>query len=393
MNRFLVVTTLLLVITNNILADNTIDDVLKQIAQNNLTLKALVHQGEAEVLDIQAENALAGPAIEYSPFFRNGYNGIAESELIVSEEIQFPTKYSSRRKKASLHHEMTEQQKNREKSEILLSAKLLCLDIIRVNQTIQMLQERLDGNNNLRLLYAKRMEAGDANILEVNKVELDFMEVKMQLSEVQNDRIVLLQQLQQQNGGSPIDVNMTEFPEDRPIDDYETFVNLALLSDADLHLAESTLRSLKHDVNISQNEWLPNITMGYRRNTEMNEHSNGVLVGLSFPMLWNGSRVKAAKNRQKSAEIQMEQMRLEKETMLRSCYQQMQRLQQVLDHSDVTMLRETLVLMSKALQHGEISALQYYTEINSIYEKLQRHIDVHCQSAKLKAQLHKHELA
>ena len=57
-----------------------------------------------------------------------------------------------------------------------------------------------------------------------------------------------------------------------------------------------------------------------------------------------------------------------------------------------TLGKESLTLFAKALQQGEITALVYYVEINSIYEKLQRHIDLHCQSVKLLAELHKAEL-
>lgn len=391
MKRFLATVALLLAL-NSAFADNDIATVLRQVAQNNLTLKALSHEGEAEVNDLKADNVLAGPSVEYSPFFKSGYNGIAESELVVSEEIEFPTKYSDRRKQASLHQETTEHILNKERRDILLQAKLLCLDIIRLNQSIQMLKQRLEGSTILKQMYEKRMQAGDTNILEMNKVDLDRMEVGMLLSEMENERIVMLQQLQQLNGGKPIDIQATDFPEDNPITDYDEFVKLALLSDADLMVAEASLRSATHDVKMSRKEWLPNITMGYRRNTEMKEQVNGILLGVSFPLMNNSNKIKAAQNRQKSAEIRVEEVRMEKEMMLRSYYQQLISLQQVLDHSDVKMMQETLTLLSKALQHGEISALQYYTEINSIYEKLQRHIDVHCQSAKMNAQLRKHEL-
>lgn len=391
MKRFLIAAILSLTL-NSVSADTEIDRVLTLVAQNNLTLKAQKHEGEALVQDVKASNVLAGPSVEYSPFFKGGYGGVAESELVVSEVMEFPTKYAMRRKQATLLQETTEHAYDRERRNILLQAKILCIDIIRTNQTIGMLQQRMEGSNTLKMMYAKRLEAGDANILEMNRVELDCMEVGVLLTEMQNERIQLLQQLQQLNGGQAIDLKTMDFPEEDPIADYETFVKLALLSDADIQVAEASLRSAMHEVSASRKEWLPDITMGYRRNTEMKEQVNGVLVGLSFPLMGNGNRVKAAKNRQRSAEIQVEQTRLERETQLRACYQQMVSMQQVLDHSDVKMMQQTLSLLSKALQHGEISALQYYTEINSIYEKLQRHINVHCQSVKLKAELYKNTL-
>ena len=391
MKRFLIaVSFVLMAFTAS--ADNSVDDVLKQIAQNNLTLKALQHDNEADVLDIKAENSLDGLSVEYSPFFRSGYSGVAESELVVSQEIQFPTKYADRKKQAKIQKTVGGKMYEKNRRDILLEAEQLCIDVIRLNKTLAMLDQRLKNSETLHQMYDKRMAAGDANILEVNKVKLDCMEVQTMVSEAQNERMLLLQQLQQLNGGKPVTIDSEKFPEFQPIKDFESYKALYLASDADIQMAETMLKSADMNVKMQKREWLPNISFGYRRNTEQKEGVNGIMVGVSFPLYSNSKRIKAARERRQSAELQVEQARKDAESQLQSGYQQLVGLQQVLDHSDVKMMQESIVLFSKALQHGEINALDYYTEVNSIYEKLQRHIDIHCQSAKLHAVLHKNEL-
>lgn len=391
MKRFLIaVSFVLMAFTAS--ADNSVDDVLKQIAQNNLTLKALQHDNEADVLDIKAENSLDGLSVEYSPFFRSGYSGVAESELVVSQEIQFPTKYADRNKQAKILKTVGGKMYEKNRRDILLEAEQLCIDVIRLNKTLAMLDQRLKNSETLHQMYDKRMAAGDANILEVNKVKLDCMEVQTMVSEAQNERMLLLQQLQQLNGGKPVTIDSEKFPEFQPIKDFEYYKALYLASDADIQMAETMLKSADMNVKMQKREWLPNISFGYRRNTEQKEGVNGIMVGVSFPLYSNSKRIKAARERRQSAELQVEQARKDAESQLQSGYQQLVGLQQVLDHSDVKMMQESIVLFSKALQHGEINALDYYTEVNSIYEKLQRHIDIHCQSAKLHAVLHKNEL-
>ena len=391
MKRFLIaVSFVLMAFTAS--ADNSVDDVLKQIAQNNLTLRALQHDNEADVLDIKAENSLDGLSVEYSPFFRSGYSGVAESELVVSQEIQFPTKYADRNKQAKMLKSVGGKMYEKNRRDILLEAEQLCIDVIRLNKTLAMLDQRLKNSETLHQMYDKRMAAGDANILEVNKVKLDCMEVQTMVSEAQNERMLLLQQLQQLNGGKPVTIDSEKFPEFQPIKDFESYKALYLASDADIQMAETMLKSADMNVKMQKRGWLPNISFGYRRNTEQKEGVNGLMVGVSFPLYSNSKRIKAARERRQSAELQVEQARKDAESQLQSGYQQLVGLQQVLDHSDVKMMQESIVLFSKALQHGEINALDYYTEVNSIYEKLQRHIDIHCQSAKLHAVLHKNEL-
>lgn len=391
MKRYLIATIVAFSTYSIALADN-IGDVLKQVASNNLTLQALAHDNQADVLDIKASNSIGGPSVEYSPFFTKGYSGVAESELVVSQEIDFPTKYAARNKQAKMQNIVGEQLLIKQRRDILLQAQLLCIDLIRLNQTLSMLHERLANSETLLQMYQKRMDAGDANALELNKVKLDCMEVRTLVNEAQGERTSLLQQLRQLNGGKPIDVIDTVLPEYPQITNFESYRALALASDADVAVAQTALRSADMNLKLQKNEWLPNISFGYRRNTEHGEGINGFLVGVSFPLYSNSNNVKAARQRRESAELQVMQAQNEAEATLRTNYEQLQGLQQVIDHSDVKLLQESLTLFAKALQHGEITALVYYVEINSIYEKLQRHIDLHCQSVKLLAELHKAEL-
>ena len=391
MKRYLIATIVALSTYSIALAD-TVDDVLKQVAANNLTLQALVHDNQADVLDIKASNSIGGPSVEYSPFFTKGYSGVAESELVVSQEIDFPTKYAARNKQAKMQQTVGDKLLAKQRRDILLQAQLLCIDLIRLNQTLSMLRERLANSETLLQMYQKRMEAGDANALELNKVKLDCMEVRTLVNEAQGERTSLLQQLRQLNGGKPIDVTDTVLPDYPQITNFESYRALALASDADVAVAQTALRAADMNLKLQKNEWLPNISFGYRRNTEQGEGINGFLVGVSFPLYSNSSNVKAARQRRESAELQVVQAQNEAEASLRTNYEQLQGLQQVIDHSDVKLLQESLDLFAKALQQGEITALVYYVEINSIYEKLQRHIDLHCQSVKLLAELHKAEL-
>ena len=391
MKRYLIATIVAFSTYSIALADN-IGDVLKQVAVNNLTLQALAHDNQADVLDIKASNSIGGPSVEYSPFFTKGYSGVVESELVVSQEIDFPTKYAARNKQAKMQHTVGEQLLAKQRRDILLQAQLLCIDLIRLNQTLSMLHERLANSETLLQMYQKRMDAGDANALELNKVKLDCMEVRTLVNEAQGERTSLLQQLKQLNGGKPIDVTDTVLPEYPQITNFESYRALAIASDADVAVAQTALRAADMNLKLQKNEWLPNISFGYRRNTEHGEGINGFLVGVSFPLYSNSNNVKAARQRRESAELQVLQAQNEAEASMRTNYEQLQGLQQVIDHSDVKLLQESLDLFAKALQQGEITAIVYYVEINSIYEKLQRHIDLHCQSVKLLAELHKAEL-
>lgn len=366
--------------------------VLSQVESNNLSLKALKHDIEADVLDIRSENSLTGPSLEYSPFFNKGYSGVASSEMVISEEFDFPTKYASRKRQAQLQTTLGKSQYALQRREVLLNAQFLYFDIVRINQVINMLTRRLEGDSIVQHMYETRMKAGDANILELNKVKLDRIEVQGLVAQSFNQRDDLRRQLQDLNGGIPLNVSDTLFPH---IDDNSITTLMAdTISHEDPLIAQSeaATRAAQGQVRITRQEWLPDISIGYRRNTEMDEISNGFVIGLNFPILSTKSKTRAALLRQQSATYQAQMARQAVAAERQVLTRQLHQLRSVLDHTDIRMMNETLALLSKALKHGEISALEYYTEINSIYDKLQAHIDLHTQYVKIWAQLNKNKL-
>lgn len=367
-------------------SQSTVRDVVETISRNNLSLQSLAAGQEAEYYELKGENALSGPSVEYSPFYQDGISGVAESELIVSEEFEFPTKYAARRHQLRQHTRVHQWQYRSALRKVQLETEQLCYEIIHKNQSLQMLQRRLSDSESLLQMFEKRMEAGDATILELNKVKLDRMDVLTTLSETQNERNRLLGQLQELNGGLPIELGDTLYPAQQEMDLNAKLEEFSL-GDCDISVAEEELSLLRQDLSITRQEWLPNLTVGYRRNTEGRESLNGFMVGVSFPVLWSGNNIKAARKRQLSAELQVEDVRQSVANAVRSTYMELEGLRSVMASYDVPMMHQTLDLLAKALQHGQITALQYYTEIDAIYEKLEAHLSLCCEAAKLQARL------
>lgn len=363
-------------------AQTCVDSILYSVAQNNIELQALAAQNKATVYDLKSENALSGPTVEYSPFYTRGYRGVASSELVVSEEFDFPTQYLQRNRQARLEGRALDGVYQVRRREILLQALHLCYDIIGQNQRIALLRERLAQSTRIAELFQKRMDAGDANALELNKALLERVQVAQTLVQDENQLSLCYQQLQALNGNQPVVINDQLFPE------YEELDAQYSLSLPEVESAESALRASQHELSMARQSWLPSITVGYRRNTEEGTNLNGFLVGMSLPLLSTSGKVKAAKQRQLSAELQLEQTRQQVANAQRVRYEQLQLLRKVMDHSDVNLIRETLPLLEKALQHGQINALQYYAEYNDMYEKLLAHISVHCQYLKLYSELY-----
>lgn len=361
----------------------TVPQVLSEITSNNLTLKALREEHQAQILDLKAENTLTGPSIEYSPFYQNAKPGIASSELIVSQQVDFPTVYRQRRREAALNADVLAARLASEQRDIVTQAHILCIDIIRTNQIIDFLNHRLADTDTVLNLITRRMQAGDATSLELNKARLTKMDVEKLLAETEGERYELLRQLVSLNGGQPITLPERTFPEYELKADFEQFLQIALDANPDITAAAAQQHIADYQLTTSRQAWLPQLSVGYRRNTDGNDRLHGFMIGAAFPLFSTSSKVKAARARQQSANYQLQETTAQCTATLRSQFDEIHRLHAILNHTDTQLLQETIVLLNRALQYGEISALEYYTETSDIYDKLLTHINLHSRYTRL----------
>ena len=211
-----------------------IDEILRSVERNNKELKALGEQGRADALDIEAQNNLEDPSVEYSPFFAKGVSGIATSELVVKQGFDFPTLYAARSKSGKLQKEVVNLGYQTSRCNILLSAKQLCLDLILLNQERDLLEKRRKNADELLAMYEARMKNGDATVLEVNKVKMDRMNVQTEVTQNEVAHQTALQSLLALNGNMPLEFDMRQYPSSEAVVDYEALYDKAVASELTL---------------------------------------------------------------------------------------------------------------------------------------------------------------
>jgi hypothetical protein len=63
-------------------------------------------------------------------------------------------------------------------------------------------------------------------------------------------------------------------------------------------------------------------------------------------------------------------VQIETEARIRTKYDEMMRLHKALGIYDVSLMEETLEMLRKAVEAGQLSVIEYYTEADSVYSKL-----------------------
>ena len=375
-------------------AQNSIDQVLKSIETNNKSLQANTKMTDAQKLEAQTGKFLANPSVEWEQMWGNRNNPGSEYTLTVKQSLDFPTTYSNKNKLANLKANTIGFQSAAYRQQLLLNAKQTCIEIIYLRKQKSLLDERLANAETMFALYKKRFESGDANQLELNKIQLELLNAQNQSRLNKAALTAAEEQLRNLNGGNPITFDATDYPTG------EELINFDQLQAAFME-ADPNLKSLTGDqviaireVILSRSLTLPKFDVGYKRNAAKDHvASNGFMVGVSIPLFENKNTVKKAKAQAEFATASLEDNRLNLKTNLQQLYQQAEALQiSRADYAKVLEQQRNIELLNKALNAGQLSVIDYFTELTTIYDSHQSYLDVEKEYHSILAQLYQYKL-
>ena len=370
----------------------TVDEVLSQIERNNKELQAQEQTIRASKLEVQAENNLEDPSVEYSPFYTRGISGMSSSELVVTQGFDFPTLYAARRQSGKWKQEVLDRQLRIFRRDILLNAKNLCLDLILYNQKQILLVQRKKNADELLVLFEKRLKEGDVGVLDVNKIKMELMNVQTEVVQNEAAHRSALQQLLAMNGNLPLEFTGNTYPSLPELDSYNELYDEIMSTDATLLVADANVRAAEKELKVNRQSWLPKFEVGYRRNTSLDEKSNGFLVGGSLPLFSNRKKGKIVQAQVTSAKLQVENARLQAEAQVQSRYNEICKLREAMQAYDVGLMYKTLDLLNEAVKTGQLSIIEFYTEADNVYQNLQAYMELENQYQKLMADIYKNRL-
>ena len=369
-----------------------IDHVLQSIEQNNKELQSAMQLTKAQKMENHTTNNLSDPTVSYSSFYKNGAGPGHGTEFVASQGFDFPTQYITRNRQADLANEALDKQQQTVRRDILLKAKILCLDLILLNQEKALMNIRKQNADELEALYGKRLEAGDANILEVNKIKMERMNVQTEVAQNHASHRNALQSLLAMNGNLPLEFAETNYPQVKEIMDFNTMRDEVIASDLDLQALSFTTKAAEKQVSVDKQNWLPKLEAGFRRNTDSEMSMNGFVVGGSIPLFSNRKKVQIAKAQALSAQLMQEDAKLQVENNLMGLYNEMQQLKEAMNAYDMPLLYKSLDLLKQALKEGQISLIEYFVEAESVYKNLQARMQLENQYQKVMASIYKNEL-
>lgn len=383
----------LAVTTGGVQAQSSIEQVLKNIEKNNKELQANAQLTASQKLETRTDNNLPDPTLSYAHLWGAKDKNETIGELVVAQSFDFPSLYATRNKLNRLKAETYDSQADVFRQEKLLQAKELCLDIILLRRQKSLLDERLRNAEELSKMYAKRLQTGDANVLETNKIDLELLNVRTETALNETALRNKLQELNALNGNVPVVFEESQYASVPFPADFQVLKSEVMAADRTLAAWGNESLAARKQIAVSRSQWLPKLELGYRRNTETGTPFNGVVVGFSFPIFENRNKVRIAKAQALNVDLQKDNAQLQRESELAQLYQEAKTLHTSMEaYSKTLQSQQNLALLKQALTGGQISMIEYFVEVSVVYQSHQNYLQLENQYQKAMARIYKNKL-
>lgn len=371
----------------------SINELLRSVETHNTELKAFSQHMQAQKTENKLNNNLPDPTVSYSHLWGADNSSETIGELIVSQSMDFPTLYHTRRQLNRQKNAMADHEYQLKRRAILLKAQEIGFDIILLRKEQLLLKERHQNASELAILYQQRIESGDANVIELNKVKLELLNAKTEASINETNLKKKEEELIILNGNTPFQTEQLTYPAIVLPTDYAEIKDDVLNGELALAALEQESRVGHNLLKVAQESWLPKLEIGYRRNTESGAPFNGFVVGFSVPIFENKGKVKMARQQLLSTELSKEQVKSETAYNALQNFREAQKTKLLMDeYASLFKEHSDLLILKEALKSGQISLIEYFSEAAIIYQSQLNYLQLENKYHKTVASLFKNKL-
>lgn len=361
----------ILAISTNLWAQNTIDKILNQVEKNNTTLSALRKSVDAEKIGNKTGIYLSNPEVEFAYLWGSPTLIGNQTNISIKQSFDFPTAYKFKNKISDIKNEQAELEYIKQQKDLFLQTKNICFDLIYSNALNAEFLKRLNHAESIANAYQKKLDIGEANILEYNKAQLNLLNLQKEMESLEIERTVFLSQLKGLNGGLSIDFTTSVFEQLELNPDFEQWYSTAEKSNPILNWLKQELSLNQTQEQLNKAQALPKIQAGYMSEGLSTEQFRGVVVGLTLPLWENKNKVKYAQAQTLALESIEVDRRLQFYIHLNTLHTKVYSLQKNLEEYRSLLLDfDSSELLMKALDQGEISLIDYMLELSIYYESV-----------------------
>ena len=361
----------------------TLPEVLQSVESRNAALQSAQWRKLADEEDLKGRAQPANPEVEFNYLWGNV--DARRHDFKVTQSFDLALLSGQRAKEAASGKELLAIEYRAQRQEVLLEAEKVCIDLVFNNALREALREHLTDAEHFVAAYTRKVELGDASVLELNNARLHRSEVSGKLAKAELEHSRLSLELSRLNGGETIEIAETEIDAflsglNRPLpESFAEYFDQASEQSPALAYVREQIELRDRQLRVEKAGRLPELTVGYMSEITSEDPFRGVTFGISIP-LWNqSSKVRAAKANLEAAKSQKEEAFQTCWHQLASQYAEAEGLRELsLAYRSGLEEADSREYLKKAQAQGEISVIDYISEIDLFYENLEETLDAEC---------------
>ena len=218
------------------------------------------------------------------------------------------------------------------------------------------------------------------------------MKEKRKEKDARNEILAFKEKLKSINGGNALQINIDDYPTDKLIE-LDSLIFDAIDNDPEILFNKKSVEVSEKRIKVIKNLQLPEISLGYGSEKVANENFKGVLVGLSFP-LWSSKRtIQQSKLEAEYFSLNNSAVQNSKVSNIKIQYDKVKTLQENLEsYTAILGAVNSESLLKQSLDLGEISIIEFFTEMFYYYEVYDDFLEVEKEYYKSLAELYKYKL-
>ncbi len=370
-----------------------IDSFLQEIESNNKELKAAQKMAEAQKASFGQDLLLPDPTVEAGFMNGSGADAVKKKEYGVSQSFEFPTVYFKKSALADMKRKLAEAEYKVTRNNILLEAKMILMEYVVNLKKSEILNIRYKNSRQIYESFKKRLESGDIGIIDYNKSKMELLTAKtlLQTTDIELDNA--RESLKQLNGGKALPPLETDTYKAPMLPVRETLKEEFLKNDPDLKLSLLDIETEERNLSLKKWSALPKFDIGYNYSDEGTETFSGLSFGISIPIFESNNTIKTAEAELEFKQELRQSIVNKKLHELKAKTDKLTTIEQnLVEYDELFDNVETIQLLEKAFNLGELSAVEYFYEINYYYEIYDTYLELELSKLKLNAEILSYQL-
>jgi len=365
---------------------------LRKVAANNPEIIAYGRLLEARRIEARTGNAPPGPEVSFGYMPGDASTAGVKKIWSVNQRFDFPSKYLLQKKINKNSIVLAEQEYELGKLLILLDAKVTVYDYLFTKRYYDVLAKRCDDFARLLDVWKKKLDEGEATVIEYNRIALELSSVNLEKNKTAAEVSALKKKLFYMSGGTGVIPAVIEYPGVISAGPDELAEQKAAVHPSFL-IPRTEYLITAGELNLSKTGVLPGLSLGISSEIIPGERFTGPVAGLSIPLWANANRVKSASAMVTKAEAKMNAEVTRLKTDVLKEYGKMMALKSGMEElREIIRTNGGVENLNKALNAGEITVADYFSFLGAVYDAEERLIETEREYCKSAAILTDHEL-